>query len=192
MQDNLNLFPVPPEDRDAQQRERALEATTSFIVQAPAGSGKTELLVQRFLALLAIVREPENIVAITFTRKAAGEMRTRVTQALREAAATAPPEEEHKRQRWKLAHSVLARNEKRGWKLLESPGRLRIVTIDSLCHSITRMMPLTSQLGAMRNVSENAGDLYAAAAHRTIQLPGTSTKIAQHVRRAKKPLDNNV
>src|SRR5512142_3317450 len=163
MQDNLNLFPVPPEDRDAQQRERALEATTSFIVQAPAGSGKTELLVQRFLALLAVVREPENIVAITFTRKAAGEMRARVAEGLRDAATLPPPEEEHKRQRWKLAHSVLARDEKRGWKLLESPGRLRIVTIDSLCHGIARLMPWTSELGSVRDVSEKAGDLYAAA-----------------------------
>ena len=192
MQDNLSLFAVPEIDRDAFERERALDTGTSFIVQAPAGSGKTELLVQRFLALLAIVKEPENIVAITFTRKAAGEMRARVTKALREAVDTVPPEEEHKRQRWKLAHRVLARDEKRGWKLLESPGRLRIVTIDSLCHSITRMMPLTSKLGAMRNVTDKPGDLYAAAAHRTIQLLGTSNPIALDVRRALEHLDNNV
>ncbi len=192
MQDNLSLFAVPEIDRDAMQRDRVLDAGTSFIVQAPAGSGKTELLVQRFLALLAVVKEPENIVAITFTRKAAGEMRTRVTQALREAARTVPPEEEHKRQRWKLAHSVLARDEKRGWKLLETPGRLRIVTIDSLCHSITRMMPVTSHLGAVRNVTDKPGDLYAAAAHRTIQLLGSSNPIAQDVRLALEHLDNNV
>jgi ATP-dependent exoDNAse (exonuclease V) beta subunit len=192
MQDNLNLFTVPPEDRDAQQRERALEVTTSFVVQAPAGSGKTELLVQRFLALLAVVREPENIVAITFTRKAAGEMRTRVAQGLRDAATLPPPEEEHKRQRWKLAHSVLARDEKRGWKLLESPGRLRIVTIDSLCHGIARLMPWTSELGSVRNVSDTPDELYAAAAHRTIQLLGTANPVARDLRRALEHLDNNV
>jgi ATP-dependent helicase/nuclease subunit A len=192
MQDNLSLFAVSPVDRDGAQRERALDTDASFIVQAPAGSGKTELLVQRFLALLAVVKEPENIVAITFTRKAAGEMRARVTQALREAVNIPPPEQDHKRQRWKLAHSVLARDEKRSWKLLETPGRLRIVTIDSLCHSIARLMPLTSELGAMRGVSDNAGDLYAAAARRTIQLLGTSSPIAQDVRRALVHLDNNV
>jgi ATP-dependent exoDNAse (exonuclease V) beta subunit len=190
--DNLSLFAVPAVDRDAQQRERALEVGTSFIVQAPAGSGKTELLVQRFLSLLAVVREPENIVAITFTRKAAGEMRARVAQALREAATIPPPDEDHKRQRWKLAHSVLARDEKRSWRLLETPGRLRIVTIDSLCHSIARLMPWTSELGAIRRVSENADDLYAAAAHRTIQLVGTSSPIAHDVRRALIHLDNDV
>ena len=154
---------------DAVQRRRALDPAQSFIVQAPAGSGKTELLIQRYLTLLARVDQPEAVVAITFTKKAAGEMRQRVVKALRDAAGPRP-EKEHEVLTWELARAVRARSEALRWDLFKNPSRLRIRTIDSLCVSLTRQMPWLSRLGALPNVVEDARELYAEAARRMIEL----------------------
>jgi ATP-dependent exoDNAse (exonuclease V) beta subunit len=109
---------------DDQARERAIEVGQSFVVQAPAGSGKTGLLTQRFLRLLASVAEPEQILAITFTRKAASEMRHRIVHALA-AAATAGGDDDlqgDKAVTRKLALEALAADRRRNWNLLKHPA----------------------------------------------------------------------
>lgn len=63
-------------------REKALDIYKSFIVEAPAGSGKTTILVKRILCLLPSLKHDEQILAITFTKKAALEMENRVMAAL--------------------------------------------------------------------------------------------------------------
>jgi ATP-dependent exoDNAse (exonuclease V) beta subunit len=136
-------------------RATALEPERSFIVQAPAGSGKTELLTQRFLRLLAVVARPEEIVAITFTRKAAGEMRDRILGALRRGAEPDPPANPHEHDGWVLARAALARDAELGWGLQENPRRLRIETIDALNAWLARQLPVSSRLGAAPVISED-------------------------------------
>ncbi len=158
-----------PTIEDQEARQRALDITTSCIVQAPAGSGKTGQLIQRFLALLARVEEPEEILAITFTRKAAAEMRNRVLQAL--AAADGPePANAHARKTWQLARAALARDNTRDWQLRQNPNRLRIQTFDSLSYALARQLPLTSALGAVPQVTEDAQVHYQRAARQTLRL----------------------
>lgn len=153
---------TPPVIADAHQRQQALDISLSFIVQAPAGSGKTELLVQRYLALLARVQVPESIIAITFTRKAANEMRLRIIQAL--AQAPSMPLSTHKQvARYQLAQKVLAQDAALRWNLLANPNRLRILTIDSFCQSLTRQMPLLSTLGEKLTPVDNPEFLYRLA-----------------------------
>ncbi|WP_353328866.1 UvrD-helicase domain-containing protein, partial [Chitiniphilus shinanonensis] len=154
---------------DFAARQAALDPTRSFLVQAPAGSGKTELLTDRILALLPTVQRPEEIVAITFTRKAAAEMHARVMQKL--AAALGPePEQGNRRQSWQLARAALARDAELGWHLLEHPGRLAIQTIDSFCAGLVRRMPYLSQLGGMPATVDDARPHYALAARDTLAL----------------------
>ncbi|RMG32825.1 MAG: DNA helicase UvrD, partial [Gammaproteobacteria bacterium] len=152
---------------DAPQRRRALDPTRSFIVQAPAGSGKTELLTQRFLRLLAGVGEPEEIVAITFTRKAAAEMRNRILSAL-DRASGPPPEEAHARTTWELARAALARDQSLDWALRANPNRLRVMTFDSLCAALARQLPVMTELGAPPVTEEDAEPLYRQAARATL------------------------
>ncbi|HEY3742175.1 MAG TPA: UvrD-helicase domain-containing protein [Bryobacteraceae bacterium] len=179
--------------QDAGTRRRALDARTSFIVQAPAGSGKTELLIQRLLTLLAQVDEPEEIVSITFTRKAASEMRERLIAALQAASLGSDPvPSAHARLTRELAAAVLERDRQTDWRLLEHPARLRIETIDALASGFTRAMPWLSRFGAMPEPVEDPYPLYAAAASRTLRALGENGPESQAIRHLLVHLDNDV
>jgi ATP-dependent exoDNAse (exonuclease V) beta subunit len=156
--------------RDARHRALALDPGQSFLVQSPAGSGKTELLIQRYLALLATVERPERIVAMTFTKKAAGEMRERVVAALRAAAQGDAPIRfgAHHAKTHELARAALARDAAMGWELLAHPARMTIQTIDAFCLSLARQAPLASGFGAIPRITEQAAPLYREAARMSL------------------------
>jgi len=166
---------------DASARQRALDPD-SFIVEAPAGAGKTELLTQRTLCLLARVDHPEEVVALTFTNKAAAEMRDRILGSLELAASGQRPGDDlpHKQLTYDLGRAALARDAELGWQLLAHPGRLAVTTLDALCNSLARQMPLLSRFGAQPGIAEDAAEHYRDAARRTLALleePGPAADI---------------
>ncbi len=97
---------------------------------AGAGSGKTKTLVARYVALLARTRNPRSVVAITFTKKAAREMRNRIRQAIHAwVAGDCPPAE---RDAWAQIEADL--------------DAARIGTIHSLCETILRAHPAEARI----------------------------------------------
>jgi ATP-dependent exoDNAse (exonuclease V) beta subunit len=193
-------FPSSPDAAppDAEARRQALDIRRSFIVEAPAGSGKTGLLIQRLLKLLAddSVEQPEQVLAITFTNKATAEMRDRVLSHLTAAAqsnntgqstgepavlsqlaATAseplPAENDFQSETRALARAVLTRDRQLGWALLDHPHRLNIRTIDSVCAQIARTLPVLSGSGGRLTPATDAEPLHREAARRTLLLLGT-------------------
>lgn len=178
---------------DQAARNRALDTSASFAVSAPAGSGKTGLLTQRVLALLAQCEEPENVLAITFTKKAAAEMQSRILDALRSAEKQpSEPEADYLKTTWHLAQAVLARNTEKNWELFSCPNRLRITTIDSLCRSISQQMPFESQLGDTPEILENPSMAYEMAARETLKQLHKKHDLCPHLTHLIKHFDNKL
>ena len=182
---------------DWQQRELGRDLHRSYIVQAPAGSGKTELLTQRMLGLLAHVENPEEVVAITFTRKAAAEMSHRLVSHLQAAARDQRGEngneelQDHEQVSRDLSLAVLKHDAEQGWNLLEQPSRLRIRTIDSLCSELARQLPVTSGLGGGQQIAVDATALYRKAAALTMAvIEDDSDKLQTDVIRVLDRYDN--
>jgi len=175
---------------DSLNRVRALEHA-SFIVEAPAGAGKTELLTQRYLKLLATVNEPEEIIALTFTNKAAAEMRNRILLSLENAQNQTLETAAHKLVTRDLANAALEQSIAKSWDIIAQPSRLRILTIDALCSSLTRQMPLLSKFGGQPAVSDDTDSHYIEAARRAISHIVHETRPDDTVTVALSYLDND-
>jgi ATP-dependent helicase/nuclease subunit A len=156
---------------DSSARAHAVDHGGSVLVQAPAGSGKTTLLTQRYLRLLANVDAPERILALTFTRKAAEEMRQRVIAAL--AIATLPEcPPGFNADTWALG--VAAREHLQALRIdvERQPSRLRIETIDSFNAWLAGQLPIASGAGGRLNLLEDAHPAYEEAAKRALAHDG--------------------
>ena len=113
---------------DAAARRFATDPTNNVVLEASAGTGKTTVLVARYVNLLRAGVDPAHILAITFTRQAAAEMRERIIRELRRSAARSAAD----RQRWRDLRDRLA--------------EITISTIDAFCLSLLREFPLEADL----------------------------------------------
>lgn len=185
---------------DQAARNSALDIQHSWVVTAPAGSGKTGLLTLRVLKLLAVVQAPEEILAITFTRKAAAEMHERIVGALEEAnlllqgltddaasAAIAEIDDPHRQLFLASAHKALKNDADQNWELLSNTHRLKITTIDSFCRELANQLPLLSGAGVSPKICDDPVLLYEQAVmnliegYKTGALDGAIGQVLTHL-----------
>ena len=176
---------------DAQARQRAIDMSRNILVQAPAGSGKTELLIQRVLTALTMVQRPEEVLAITFTKKAAQEMQERIIASLYAAQTRAhAPTSEPARSNYRIAKKVLARDTELNWSLLVNKQRLNITTIDSLCYSIVKKLPTYSKLVVGFEPSDDPDPLYYKAVQYLFAMLDDGTHYSKHLFRLFDAMDD--
>ncbi|HJW88772.1 MAG TPA: UvrD-helicase domain-containing protein, partial [Dehalococcoidia bacterium] len=128
---------------DQEARDRALSPEESFHLEAPAGSGKTSVLLARFLTLLGRVETPESLLALTFTRKAAGELRKRVMELLWQRGEPDLSTPDWERRLLELAAEVFRHYSRKKGALQEvlAPERLPVMTFHSFCAQLLRYAP---------------------------------------------------
>ncbi|MEC9405866.1 MAG: UvrD-helicase domain-containing protein [Pseudomonadota bacterium] len=147
---------------DQQARDRALRLDRHVITIAPAGSGKTGLLVRRALRALASVDQPESVVCITFTNKAAAEIRLRVMEAL-ELAEGPAPDADYLQGLYTDAKAVLEQDRAKAWALRRHPDRLQAMTIDAFNQTLAARLPMLSGLGGPMAIAQDPQALYMEA-----------------------------
>ena len=181
---------------DQSARDQALDIGQSFIVQAPAGSGKTALLTLRYLRLLSVSEQPEQVLAITFTKKAASEMRERILQTLYWAqeinSSEDSPSGQFDQQRLEIARDVLDKDRQNDWNLLENPSRLRVQTIDSFCFYLASQLPVLSRIGGNPTVTEDVDQCFRDAIANTLKQLNESNHISADLERVQIHLDNDL
>jgi len=144
---------------DQAARDFAVDPRHNVVLEASAGTGKTRVLVTRYVRLITEGVDPRHILAMTFTRKAAAEMRERVLVELRrkaEEGAIAPA----------------------AWRdLRDRVADIQISTIDAFCFGLLREFPLEADVDPafeiadeteMARFAREAMDLTLAAARRLV------------------------
>lgn len=146
---------------------RALDTTRSVVVEACAGSGKTWLLSSRIARALVEGVAPRSILALTFTNKAAAEMRLRVVRHLEEMATASPSELSEKLSQWGLTGDALDRAMEVAptalARFLSDPQPPTIATFHSWYIQLAAMAPLSTAGWATLALSPQRWDLMRRA-----------------------------
>jgi ATP-dependent helicase/nuclease subunit A len=151
----------------------ACDPHRSVVVEACAGSGKTWLLVARVLRLLLAGAEPSELLAITFTRKAAQEMRERLMQLLHQLALEPEPiviqlllERGIAQEDMATMVPVARRLYER---ILSTPTKLSFDTFHSWFGRLIQIAPLASGVPHGYTLTESTGELLQEAYNRLMQ-----------------------
>ncbi len=124
----------------------ASDPSCSVWVSASAGTGKTRVLVNRFLRLLLSGVAPSKILCLTYTKAAAFEMKTRIMETL-ESWSVIPDSNLARELSILTGNNDVSDSEVKAasvlyFKVIDSESSLRISTIHSFCQSILKNFPL--------------------------------------------------
>ncbi len=131
------------------QPDSLIQALGSFTVRASAGSGKTYYLVSKIVACLLSGANPDSILAITFTRKAAAEMQQRVIERLRHFSLcdeTTLKQELAKYHVTNTSDALINRARSLYQSILLNPYNLHISTFHAFCQEILHRFALESDI----------------------------------------------
>ena len=161
---------MPNLPSDFAQRQQALSPEESFHVESPAGAGKTSLLTARFIHLLTLVRHPGEILALTFTNKAANEMVERIRSLLQQAEKGDSGDSPWMQALLPAARQALKKHARHRY-LFQTPDGLQVMTFHKFCARLNRQAPAEAKvpLEATPLSEEEQPDLIHKAIEQTYQ-----------------------
>ncbi len=178
---------------DLEERKSALDTKSSFVVVAPAGSGKTQLLIKRYLKLLSSARAIDSVLCLTFTNKATEEMRERVLIALKNCL-NSEGSDENEKELFELAKKVYE-NQKIKKKELLNPQSFQIYTFHSFCSTLLKKYPSNKNISNFETLDEiEAEILYQKTAEIVISkaFSGEDEALSSAIARRLASLDEKI